>query len=244
MSENRIMRRLARAKILTFGLAAAGLSACQNLPPEAERADRFVDQEVWSVPSRTHPPERLAIVVKQSDVSDMIPFRPRSAVLTADARASVAALVARSGARTGDTAVVAIHGAGPGGPALAARRTAAVAAVLRRHGLKVERNLAGNPATPDTATVAINRTVASVPGCPEWGRLMATMTVDEYRPRFGCLTASTLAASLDEPRDLEGGRPLGKGHGPVYDRGVRDLRDGKLDPKIAFPTVGSVSSGK
>ncbi len=154
----------------------------------------------------------------------------------------MSALVARSGARPGDVAVVSTSPASPGGAALAARRNASVAALLRRHGLVVERNLAGHPGAPDTATVTISRTLASVPGCPEWHRLMSTATMDEYRPRFGCITASTLAASLDRPRDLEGGRPLGSGEGAVYDKGVRDLRDGKLDPKIVFPGVGTVSS--
>ncbi len=221
--------RLAMAALIAVAFTAAG---CADTP-EGERLEHATDR-VLTVPSRVYPPERTAIAVREAQIRAAVHFRPGAAALTPDDRTTLSAFVARSGAGHGDTAIVAVAG----GP-LAARRVAAIASVLQRHQLAVQRSFAGDPAAPHTAVVTLTRVVAVAPDCPDWQIMMRTMATDPFRPHFGCLHASALAASVHRPQDLVGGRALGSASGVVMDRGVQEMRGGKFDIPVTHVGVGT-----
>jgi pilus biogenesis lipoprotein CpaD len=226
-------RGLARAALLLSALAVT--AGCQSI----ERADRFIERN-WVVESHTLPPERVAVTVTRTEISGGVTFAPRSAALTPDQRDALARFVARSGASQGDRAVVALSPAG--NRALAERRVQALARELHRHGLRVARSF--GPGEPNAAVVTISRLVAVPPDCPQWNDLIKRSDVDEYKPTFGCLTASSLAATVHRPQDLVSGRPSGPSDGPTLDRGLQLLREGKFDPSINPVGTGTSLSGQ
>ena len=66
--------------------------------------------------------------------------------------------------------------------------------------------------------------------------------VNENKPSFGCLNASSLAASVHQPQDIIAGRRSGPSDGPTLDRGVQLLREGKFDPPVTPVGTGSPQS--
>jgi pilus assembly protein CpaD len=225
------VRRLA-PWVLLIG-AALGASACSS-------AEFWVEQQ-WTVESKQYPPEQLAMRVRRDEISSSVTFSPRSAALTYDQRIALYRFVANSGAGRGDRALIAVSP--EGGQALAARRAATLASVLHRRGIAVDRRFQAG--APHQATITLSRVIALAPDCPEWERLLKQSTVNEYKPRLGCWNASSLAASVHNPRDLVSGRPLGPSDGPTLDRGTQLLREGKFDPKIDPEGTGTkLSTGK
>lgn len=219
---------------LLIGLA--GLAAgCESI----EKADRFIERH-WVSESHMLPPEKLATTVRRDDTSQAVAFVPRSATLAGYERDQLVRFVANSGAARGDRAVIAISTSS--GRGLADRRVAAISRDLHRYGLRVTRSY--GPGEPDTATVTISRVVAVAPDCPQWEDLMKRSVVDEYKPRLGCLTASSLATSVHRPADLVQGRPSGPSDGVVVGNGIQALRDGKFDPPITGTGTGSPQSGQ
>ena len=59
---------------------------------------------------------------------------------------------------------------------------------------------------PDMVRVVVTRTVASVPGCPNWGRPSQPNYNNRMLPNFGCAVNSNLAAMVANPEDLLHGR--------------------------------------
>jgi pilus biogenesis lipoprotein CpaD len=226
-------RGLARAALLLGALTA--MAGCASI----ERADRFIERN-WVVETHTLPPERVAVTVNRSEISGAITFAPRSAALTPDQRDALARFVARSGAAQGDRAVIALSPAG--GRALAERRVRIVARELHRHGLRVARSF--GPGDPDAAVITITRLVATPPECPQWQNIIKRSDVDEYKPSFGCINSSSLAATVHKPADLVQGRPQGPSDGPTLDRGLTQLREGKFDPSINPVGTGTSLSGQ
>ena len=226
-------RALTRMALLLGTIALA--TGCESL----DRADRFVDK-YWVVDSATLPPERLVIPVRRTEISAGLIFAPRSANLGPDQRDALARFVARSGATQGDRAIVALSPAGSRG--LAERRVHAVARELHRHGLSVARSF--GPGEPDVAVITISRLVAMTPDCPQWEDLIKRSHVEEYKPKLGCLTASSLAATVHRPQDLISGRPLGPSDGPTIDRGLQLLREGKFDAPVTTTGTGTAQSAK
>ncbi|MGH7006350.1 MAG: CpaD family pilus assembly lipoprotein, partial [Alphaproteobacteria bacterium] len=88
------------------------------------------------------------------------------------------------------------------------------------------------------------RTVAVAPDCPEWSDFMKRGNVNENKPSFGCLNASSLAATVDRPQDVIAGRPSGPSDGPTLDRGIQLLREGKLDTPITGAGTGAPQGQK
>jgi pilus biogenesis lipoprotein CpaD len=231
-SRKRARLAAVRAALLLGTLALA--AGCETI----ERADRFVDRH-WQVESNTLPPDRVAVAVRRSQASISLAFAPRSAALGRDQRDALARFVAQSGAIRGDQSVIAMSPAG--GRALAERRVQAIARELHRRGLRVARSF--GPGEPDLAVVTLSRLVAIPPDCPQWQELIKNSTADEYKPKFGCITASSLAATVHRPQDLIQGRPSGRSDGPVMERGIQQLREGKFDPPVTAAGTGSPQSG-
>jgi len=224
-------RVLARATLLMGVLALA--AACETI----ERADRWVDEQ-WTVADHQLPKERTDIAVRPAEISATVIFAPNVGTLSHQQRDLLIRIVANSGARRGDRALIAVSGS----RGLAERRVQSIAAVLHRRGLRVVRSF--GPGAPDAALVSISRLVAVPPDCPQWDDIMVRRRVDEYKPKFGCIDAASLATTVHRPADLIQGRPRGPSDALTLDRGVQQLRDGKLDPPIAPIGTGSPQSGQ
>ena len=79
-----------------------------------------------------------------------------------------------------------------------------VAAIAERHGMLVSE---GSPVTtgqvgPGQARVVITRSMASVPGCPDWSHTAEYNPANSTNPGFGCATNSNIAAMVANPEDL------------------------------------------
>ncbi len=241
MRIGQIMTRSAVRRVLvTSALAlAAGGCSMSEMSADIDKADRWVEKQ-WIVDSKMYSPERLAIGSRTAEVSRQVAFAPRSAALSPDQRDGIVAMIVRNGAGRGDSATIGVSAAE--GRGLAERRAAAIASVLHAHGLRVLRSL-GPEASPGVATVTVTRVVATGPDCPEWDRLMKQSVVDEYKPRLGCLTAASLAASVHRPRDLDHGRVPGNSDAQVLDKGLQSFREGKFDAKPDPVGAGTTNSG-
>lgn len=226
-------RTIGRAALLLGVLALA--AGCETV----DRAERWVEDK-WIVRDHQLPKAQTDIAVRQAETSATVVFAPRSAALSRDQRDLLARFVAGSGAGRGDRALIALSPAA--GRGIAERRAQSIAAYLRRRGLSVVRSY--GPGDPDAALVSISRLVAVPPNCPQWDDLMKRRTVDEYKPRFGCLDASSLATTVHRPHDLVQGRATGPSDAPTLDKGLQNLREGKYDPPVTPITTGSPQSGQ
>lgn len=89
-------------------------------------------------------------------------------------------------------------------PAASGAVRQAVSQVAARHGILLSE---GAPVTtgsiaPGTARVVITRSVASVPGCPDWSRKTDTNLGNKTSPGYGCAVNGNLAAMIANPEDL------------------------------------------
>jgi pilus assembly protein CpaD len=99
-----------------------------------------------------------------------------------------------------------------------------VARVAGRYGMLVS---TGSPVTqgvvaPGTVRVVVARTVASVPGCPNWSEKSQPNFRNHIMSNFGCAVNGNLAAMIADPNDLVWGR---EGSGVVdADTSTRAIR--------------------
>lgn len=64
--------------------------------------------------------------------------------------------------------------------------------------------------TPGTIRVVVSRTVASVPGCPNWSGPSTPTWQNQTMTNYGCAVNSNLAAMVADPQDLLHGREGGE----------------------------------
>lgn len=85
---------------------------------------------------------------------------------------------------------------------------AAVADIVARHGLLLSdaTPVAGSDLQPGQARVAILRSRASVPGCPDWSATSDASLGNGISPNYGCANNGNLAAMVADPEDLIKGR--------------------------------------
>jgi pilus assembly protein CpaD len=85
----------------------------------------------------------------------------------------------------------------------------AVGAVVARYGMLVAREAApvtaGHPAA-GTIRVVVSRSIASVPGCPDFSNGNFSEYAGSSTSNYGCATAGNLAAMIANPRDLVEGQ--------------------------------------
>lgn len=90
-----------------------------------------------------------------------------------------------------------------------------------------------------TVRVIASRTVASVPGCPDWGQDTAEPTVNTSS-NYGCATNSNLAAMIANPEDLiHGQEGTGTTNATTHGRAIRVYRDRTPTGGAALPSTGS-----
>lgn len=85
---------------------------------------------------------------------------------------------------------------------------AQVADIAGRYGLLVRPGAPVTPGAvgPGAVRVVVSRTVASVPGCPNWERPASPNYNNKMLPGFGCSVNGNLAAMVANPEDLVHGR--------------------------------------
>ena len=83
-----------------------------------------------------------------------------------------------------------------------------VAEVAGRYGLLVSEGapVTAGTSSPGQARVVITRTVAAVPGCPDWSHLDEANELNATNPNYGCAVNSNLAAMVANPEDLINGQ--------------------------------------
>jgi pilus assembly protein CpaD len=96
--------------------------------------------------------------------------------------------------------------AATGGPSLAEQRIGAVAAVLLHYRIVVAADqLAEIP--PNHAIVEVNRTLVTLPQCPNWSKPSSVDFSNAPSSNFGCSTETNLGLMVANPSDLATGRP-------------------------------------
>ena len=103
-----------------------------------------------------------------------------------------------------------------------------VSDIAARYGLLVAE---GAPVTsgqigPGQARVIITRTMASVPGCPDWSHTAESNGGNATNPNFGCAINSNLAAMVANPEDLiEGQKGTGETVVTTSTKAIESYRD-------------------
>ena len=157
-------------------------------------------------------------------------FQPKSAHLTADARAGLSRLGSRYGGRGVRVTVLLDYPSDADARKLVEKRRRAISIELARHGLSA-RNVRAVPGAKhrNSAVILMGVRRAVVSSCREWKATVAGKLPDPEEWRYGCATRSALRAHIDNPSDLLGGRPLGDFDGVTAAKTITDYRAGKLD---------------
>ena len=121
-----------------------------------------------------------------------------------------------------------------------------VAAVAGRYGIMVAE---GAPVTagagnPGQARVVITRTMASVPGCPDWSHTAEANEENSTNPNYGCSVNSNLAAMVANPEDLVMGQQ-GTGETVVttHTKAIETYRDQEPTGAAGLPQINTNTGG-
>lgn len=122
-----------------------------------------------------------------------------------------------------------------------------VALAVSEYGLTLAN---GAPVTPGqvpagSVRVVTTRTVASVPGCPDWDPAdNGVMPRQNTSPNYGCATNANLAAMIADPNDLVRGRgDSGNGAANTATRAIRVYRTRTPTGQQGLPASSTRSSG-
>lgn len=180
-----IARPLAGALALSLGLA---LSACGGMPS---------NNTVYSVKQPVV--ERTTMALDVTTSGDSLPISEQS---------RIAAWFDAMDLRYGDRVTVQ-------DPMNGSETRTAVADLAGRYGilLSEEVPMAASDLQPGQARVAIQRSRASVPGCPDWTESSDATLGNGLSPGYGCALNSNIAAMVADPEELIQGR---KGSNDTY----------------------------
>ncbi|KHL25261.1 hypothetical protein PK98_00435 [Croceibacterium mercuriale] len=121
-----------------------------------------------------------------------------------------------------------------------------VAAITGRHGLLAARaDVAVTGLTPPgMLRVAVTRSSAHVPGCPDWADRSASQLDNRTSSNYGCGVNSNMAAMIADPQDLLRGRDdTGRTQAMTSDGAIRTWR--AREPGVAkeLPRSATLSRG-
>ncbi len=120
-----------------------------------------------------------------------------------------------------------------GAPYLAKQRFASVSALLLRYGIVP---VAGEQdAPPNHAIVAVQRTLVTLPPCPNWSKRPYSDFTNQPSSNFGCATETNLGMMVANPTDLASGLPLGSTAGQPASAAVNRY----LNDKVELPTANT-----
>ncbi len=128
---------------------------------------------------------------------------------------------------------------------LAARRLAAVTAVLRQ--MQVHATVASRPTVDgalshDGVIVTVGRYVVTPPACPDRQKIDTDDFANTEASNYGCASATNLGLMVANPADLLHGEPAGAADGTFAARGVEQYRSGAL-MKPLESQLGSAGGG-
>ena len=84
--------------------------------------------------------------------------------------------------------------------------------------------------------------LAAAQPCPQWVALPANNHSNADSPYLGCTTAANLRATLENPADIERGRPSGPANGERETLAVEAYQKGKVKPFEGASASGSGST--
>jgi pilus assembly protein CpaD len=158
--------------------------------------------------------------------------------LPAAERQRLDAWLAALGAGTGD--MLAVDGAA--GPAALAD----LAAVTGRYGLLAGRGdaAATGLTPPGMLRVAVTRSSAHVPGCPDWVDPSAGQLDNRTSSNYGCGVNSNMAAMIADPQDLlRGRRDTGRTQVMTSDRAIQTWRAREAGVAKELPRSATLNRG-
>ena len=96
-------------------------------------------------------------------------------------------------------------------PSGSAANRSAVASVASRYGLLVADSapVTQGAIAPGSFRVVVSRSIAEVPGCPDWSRSSQFNYSGDAPSNYGCATNASMAAMVANPEDLVSGRKPG-----------------------------------
>jgi pilus assembly protein CpaD len=171
------------------------------------------------------------IVVRQMELDHDVSFASNSAELSQMEIKRIDDFVARQNVGYGDLVEIRVPGSEP---RVEAHRAAAVGERLARSGIAFER---GRIASPADLRIAVTRSVAIPPACPDWRKpdndgdpSNTTMS------NLGCANLRNLGLMVADPGELLAGRPSTMGAGEPLAAGVERYRTGKVTPLLDSDT--------
>jgi pilus assembly protein CpaD len=183
------------------------------------------------------PPEPVAsLQVSHVRVQYAAAYSPGQTDLGQGEATRLETFIDQAGLRSGDKVYVAL----PNGDLMAAARIGRMAARLAQRNIGAETVAA--PATGLAANhmlVMVDRYVVTPPACPNWSDSPETPHDNTPNSNYGCATLSNLAEMIDNPRDLEMGRPLGPADAEPGLHAIQRYRSDQVKPFLAS---GSTSS--
>lgn len=107
------------------------------------------------------------------------------------------------------------------------------------------------PIPPDTVAVVVERTLVTLPACPDWsGSPNFTTYSNQPMSNWSCATAVNLGMMVVDPADLRRGRQPGVAEADPAARSIQLYREGKTKPLStdvstaeAYASDGSGSGG-
>ncbi|MGA8399147.1 MAG: CpaD family pilus assembly lipoprotein, partial [Stellaceae bacterium] len=156
-------------------------------------------------------------------------FAPGSASLAAIDASRLRRAAATGAINPSDRVTVGVAGA----PYLAKQRFASVSALLLHYGIVP---VAGaQDAPPNHAIVAVQRTLVTLPPCPNWSKRPNSDFDNQPSSNFGCATETDLGMMVANPTDLASGLPLGPTAGQPAAAAVNRY----LNDKVELPTANT-----
>ncbi len=164
-------------------------------------------------PEPLYPDGRPALA--QAQAIHAVRFPNGLSVLGGSEQAELLTFLGRAGAGDGDRVTLLVS---PDLDMVETRRRVAVEDLLYAQGLRVA--VVGDPEPrPGVMRVAVDRTVALTPGCPDWTADPLKGWRNRTSPGFGCASAANLAEMTARPADLARGDDPGPARLPEPARG-------------------------
>lgn len=172
-------------------------------------------------------PKRLKLDTSTTQLD--LHFVPGAAQLAAVDAARLQRAAATGEIGPSDRVVVAT--AGP--PRLAEAREAAVSSLLLHYGIVPVPGAQDVP--PNRAVVLVERTLVTLPPCPNWSKRPYSDFDNQPSSNFGCETETNLGMMVANPSDLAGGLALGPTAGQPAAAAVNRY----LNDKVELPNANT-----
>jgi pilus assembly protein CpaD len=156
-------------------------------------------------------------------------FAPGSAALASVDAARLQHAAATGEIKPSDRITVDVAGA----PYLAKERLASVSALLLHYGIVPVADAQDAP--PNHAIVAVQRTLVTLPPCPNWSKRPYSDFNNQPSSNFGCATETDLGMMVANPTDLASGLPLGSTAGQPAAAAINRY----LNDKVELPTANT-----